>query len=98
MPQIVINDGEEGVDVRVALNTMFGELYNGGGLPAPAFVFNQPTPAAQWTVNHNLNVNFPVVTVVDLAGQEVQADVLYLSVNQLRINFTSAAAGYARCV
>lgn len=33
MGQVTINNGDTGATVRTALNTMFGELYAGGGIP-----------------------------------------------------------------
>ena len=64
----------------------------GSGL---AFIHQQWSPASVWTINHNLGVR-PAVTILDVGGNEVQADVTHMSANQLLIRFAMALAGVAR--
>jgi hypothetical protein len=58
------------------------------------FVFTQPVPALQWTVNHNLN-KYCSVTVVDSARQIVVGDVTYTNKDTVVITFTAAFSGQA---
>ncbi len=70
------------------------------GLPGASgagFVHTQGSASAEWIVNHNLGFK-PAVEIFDVGGREVEADVLHMSDNQLRVYFTSAVAGTARCV
>ena len=60
-----------------------------------SFIHLQWSPAAVWTINHNLGVR-PAVTILDVGGNEVQADVTHMSANQLLIRFALALAGVAR--
>lgn len=64
---------------------------------ARPFVYTQPTPAGQWTVNHNLGYR-PAVAVFDSGSQEVIADVAHLSVNTTVITFTIPTAGFTRLI
>lgn len=56
------------------------------------FIFNQPIPAVEWYVQHNLN-KFPAATVALSTGQQGFADVTYIDENNLKITFASAESG-----
>ena len=58
------------------------------------FVFNQPTAATEWYVQHDLN-KFPTATVALSTGQQGFADVTYIDENNLTITFASAESGKA---
>jgi hypothetical protein len=58
------------------------------------FTFNQPTPAATWSIAHNLGKN-PSVSVVDSAGTLVHGEVDYINDNSLIITFSAAFSGKA---
>jgi tRNA A58 N-methylase Trm61 len=64
-----------------------------GGIAA--FVHNQPSPSATWTINHNLGYR-PSVELIDAGSQEFNADVTHPTVNQAVINLSVATAGLAR--
>lgn len=64
---------------------------------AGAFVFTQSTPAAIWTINHNLGF-IPSVELFNSGSQEIDGDVVHTSANQTVVNFTGAVAGFARLV
>lgn len=70
----------------------------GGGsttpVDPPAFVFNQPTPAASWLITHSLN-SFPSVTLTDPAGNIIMAQVQYLDANTAHVTFSQPVAGSA---
>lgn len=67
------------------------------GASGAGFVFSQPTPATEWVINHNLGFR-PAVEIIDAGGNEVDAEVQHISVNQARVYFNAAIAGEARCV
>lgn len=60
------------------------------------YTHNQLIANATWTITHNLNKH-PTVAVIDSANKVVIGDITYLSINSLRITFTSAFAGKAYC-
>ena len=64
-----------------------------GGLPPHL----EPTPKTVWSIAHNLGYR-PSVTVTDLAGAVVLAEVRHLSVDVLQIAFVTAQAGRAYLV
>lgn len=67
------------------------------GASGAGFVFTQASPATEWVINHNLGFR-PSVEIIDTGGNEVDAQVLHVSVNQARVYFNTATAGEARCV
>ena len=68
-----------------ALNTKAGS----------AFVYQQSTPAATWTINHNLGYR-PSVELLDSGSQEIEGDVSHPTVNQAVVTLSPASAGLAR--
>jgi hypothetical protein len=60
-----------------------------------AFVFDQLTPSALWTIPHNMGYR-PSVEITTLGGMEVDGEVLHLSSNLLTIAFNPPLAGSAR--
>lgn len=65
----------------------------GGGDQLVSFTFQQPTPSAQWVINHPL-AYFPAVTIVDSTGTQVEADVSY-GAGQVVATFSAAFSGLA---
>ena len=57
-------------------------------LPVSAikFKFQQASASATWVVGHRLNGK-PSVTITDLSGNKVEANIVYNSNNQLTITF-----------
>jgi hypothetical protein len=62
--------------------------------PDSTFIFTQLIPSAIWTINHNL-AQYPSVTLVDLTGKIVMAQVQYISNNQIVVTFSQPFAGKA---
>lgn len=58
------------------------------------YVFTQSTPAAVWTINHDLG-KYPSVSIVDSANDEVIGEVNYTSTSQVVITFSAAFSGKA---
>lgn len=68
-----------------------------GPAGAPAYVHQQGSASATWTINHNLGYR-PSVELLNTGSQEIEGDVVHTSVNQTVVTFTSAVAGQARLV
>lgn len=58
------------------------------------YTHNQTTPAAVWSVEHNLG-KYPMVSVVDSTKAVVYGDITYIDENNLTITFAGAFAGKA---
>lgn len=58
------------------------------------YTHDQNTPAATWTITHNLGKR-PSVTVVDSGGTEWQTAVEHLSDNQCVVRFSAPFSGRA---
>jgi hypothetical protein len=57
--------------------------------------FDQTTPAATWTIDHNLG-HWPIVQTYDSAGNEIEASVQQMNLNQTVISFgTTSTTGTA---
>jgi hypothetical protein len=64
------------------------------GKPGPSFTFEQATPSALWTIEHNMGC-YPAVKVVDSAKTEVTTDVSHPDVNTVLITVAAPFAGTA---
>lgn len=61
------------------------------------YVHSQVSPSVSWIVNHNLN-KYPNVTVTDSADNVMLADVQYINLNTIKIDFGFAFSGKAICI
>ena len=59
-----------------------------------SYTHYQDVPQAKWTITHNMG-KCPSVVVATSAGEVVNADVQYKSLNSLEICFSGAFAGIA---
>ena len=57
--------------------------------------FTQAIPSASWLISHNFG-RYPVVSVSDVDGNNVGADLRNLDINTLSINFASPFSGTAQ--
>lgn len=64
----------------------------GGGVEQLSYTHYQGVAATEWVVLHNLGYH-PSVQVVDSGGTVVEGDIIYDSVNQLRLRFAYAFSG-----
>lgn len=64
------------------------------GVAGGSYIYPQVTPSSVWVITHNKN-GYPAVITEDTAGTVVEGSVIFNSVNQLTIQFTSAFAGTA---
>ena len=76
---------------------------NGSGLTGLGYgdtkQLDQTTPATTWSFAHNMNEQYPVVTVYSSSSEIIQpTKILGVSVNVLEIYFNSATAGTAVAV
>lgn len=58
------------------------------------YVHKQTESSNEWIIVHNLN-KYPAVSIIDSAGDEVEGNVHYDSVNQITITFVGAFKGTA---
>lgn len=58
------------------------------------YVFIQSTPAATWTITHNLN-KYPSVSVVNTNNIIVYGQTTYINANELQIEFSAGFSGKA---
>lgn len=58
------------------------------------YTHHQDLASDTWVIEHNMG-KCPSVTVVDSAGEQVIADVQYISLNKVVVNFMGAFAGVA---
>jgi len=64
---------------------------------AEAYIHTQGSPSDEWVVNHNFGEK-PIVEVLDSGGNAVNAQVLHISNNQLRVYFSSPQTGAVRAI
>lgn len=58
------------------------------------YVHTQASASSEWVVNHNLGRTV-IATVYDSGGAEIEANVVQVTTNQLRVYLTSAITGTA---
>ena len=58
------------------------------------YVHNQTEASDEWIIVHNLN-KYPAVSIIDSAGDEVEGNVHYDSLNQVTITFIGSFKGTA---
>ena len=91
--QVVISFGVA-VDGRAVV--MIGNE-DGNSRPAVAFTFNQTSPSATWTINHNLGYS-PIVRVF-VGTEEVQPNsISFPTMNTTVIGFLQPYVGVAQCI
>lgn len=56
--------------------------------------FDQVTPQATWTINHNLGYK-PSIDLFNSGSQEIDGTVTHTSENQTIVSFTTPVAGFA---
>ena len=78
-----------------AWNSLAYDEQGGGG--GAAYVHTQASPAATWTINHNLGFR-PSVELLDSGSQEIDGAISHPSVNQTVITLNPATAGLARLI
>lgn len=65
------------------------------GVTSPGYVYDRNNvSASSWIIDHNLN-KYPQVTIIDDEGNQVEADVLYGTLNQVTVMFAEPQSGKA---
>ena len=86
----VSGGGDENGSGETVINNYYQTIQK-----ALTYTHLQDTPAATWTVNHNMN-KYPSVTVVTSAGDIAGgAEIDYIDKNNLTISFAAAFSGKA---
>lgn len=67
----------------------------GPGGSGATYTHSQASASTVWTVDHNLGVLTPSVILVDDTGADFEADIDFVTTNQLTVNMTTAVAGTA---
>ncbi len=108
-PAGIVSGSSQVVGILSSLN-QFTSSYNTGsftgsfkgdgsllsGLTAGGKIHTQSTPASTWTFTHNLNIQYPNVTVYDTNGNVILPQTITATdVNTLTLNFGANVAGYA---
>lgn len=70
-------------------------LPGAAGPPNVGYVFDQPSAAALWVINHNLGFR-PSLALFTTGGLAMSAEVLHTSINQVTVTFVLPTAGFAR--
>ena len=68
----------------------------GSGIVEDKYYTQSFSDSIDVVVQHNLNKK-PAVTIIDSAGDEVEADIKYPTVNQLTLHFSAAFSGIVTC-
>lgn len=96
----VVTDGE-GNDSALAISTteisvagVSSSTWNQAATRAGGYTHSQNTPAAVWSVTHNL-AKRPSVTIVDSGENVVIGEVTYTNDNSVVLTFTAAFSGKA---
>lgn len=85
------------VRAPAAIAALIPAVQVGAGGGATVQQFNQASPLATWTINHNLG-RTPIVQIFSVGGMELLADVINPTANQTQVRFASPTAGYARLI
>ncbi len=95
----VLASGEVGADLTAMKIKVGNGVLSWNSLPFIGAVtgsteFTQSTPAATWTINHNLGYR-PNVRALSVGGVEMLVEISHTSVNQTLIYFDTPTAGSA---
>lgn len=87
-------NGVNALELTASGNVVFTQIGAIANITTTTFVFDQGVSSSVWEINHNLN-KYPSVAVVDSAGNEIIAEVLYNDLNNITITMQAAFKGKA---
>jgi hypothetical protein len=87
-------DGVSAYDLWVAQGNVGAPTEFFASIGGNYFRYVQVSPASLWDIVHNLG-RYAQVSVMDSAGDVVQGDISYVSLNELTIEFSAPFAGEA---
>ena len=64
-------------------------------LGSRTFIHNQIASSKDWVITHNLNKQYPSVTIVDVLNRVVVGNIEYLSTSQIKVSFAGEFSGKA---
>lgn len=77
------------------LGAMVKDYIDINGVSASSFNYDRGGVAsAQWIIEHNLN-KYPIISIMDDSGNQVEADINYNSLNSVTITFAKPLSGKA---
>ena len=88
------HNGYDDTEIRDKINSLQSQI---GGLTSGSdsnYIHNQSQSLEVWNINHNLN-KYPSVTIVDTAGSVVEGEITFISLNEIRVAFSSPFSGKA---
>ncbi len=88
--------GPPGVDGVIGHDGATGPQGPPGADGDKHYTHDQMGASVLWTVIHGLNKH-PAVSVIDSGGSSVEGAVVYVTANQLTIEFSAAFSGVAYC-
>jgi hypothetical protein len=80
------------------ITPVYNDSLNRIELSATGFTFTQSTPSTLWIINHNFGYYPTSVDVYNSGSQRVWPEVTQPTINQTRISFTIATAGFAKVI
>jgi hypothetical protein len=84
-----------GVDISGTWPNLVFTVTGGTGTgTSPQFIYTQEDPLSSWTIIHPLN-KYPSVSIVDLNGNVVYAEIQYTSLSIVVISFSIPFSGQA---
>ncbi len=91
----ILNDLITGTIDPEVVEEMIKNYIDNNGVAAKTFVYDRGgIPASSWSIQHNLN-KYPQVSLIDDAGNEIEADVFYSDLNNVSVSFASPVSGKA---
>lgn len=77
------------------ISTMVKNYVDNNGISASSFMYDRGgVEASTWTIQHNLN-KYPMVSIMDDNGNQVEADIHYADLNTVTIVFAKPLSGKA---
>ena len=62
----------------------------GDNFTSNVYIIDEPSP--EWIINHNKGY-YPSIIITDIFNKEIKASIQYISINQVKINFSSNRIG-----
>lgn len=97
----ILGQGEPGVEIDTKRMKIGDGINHWNDLPYVVNPFQvygythlQTVSSPVWTINHNMGKR-PAVACVDSAGDEIEGNVTYPTVNQVVVTFSAATGGEA---
>ena len=87
-------NGVNALEITASGNVVLTQIGSIANITTETFVFEQGVSSSEWEIQHNLN-KYPAVAVVDSAGNEMIAEVIYNDLNNITVRTGSPFKGKA---